>query len=85
MESAVDLDPESRPKCKTTYSCDHPTENLKPPKRTKAEVQQAALEKKEAAIQKRRLADEEKEKKHLQDEKERQLSARKIASIEDSV
>ena len=85
MESAVDLDPESRPKCKTTYSCDHPTENLKPPKRTKAEVQQAALEKKEAAIQKRRLVDEEKEKKHLQDEKERQLSARKIASIEDSV
>ena len=85
MESAVDLDAEARPKRKTTYSRDHPTENPKPPKRTKAEVQQAALEKKEAAIQKRRLADEEKEKKRLRDEKERQLSARKIAGIEDSV
>ena len=85
MESAVGLDPEARPKRKTTYSRDHPTENPKRPKRTKAEVQQAALEKKEAAIQKRRLAEEEKEKKRLQDEKERELSARKIASIENSV
>lgn len=85
MESAVGLDPEARPKRKMTYSHDHPTENPKPPKQTKAEVQQAALEKKEAAIQKKRLTDEEKEKKRLRDEKERQLSARKIAGIEDSV
>jgi hypothetical protein len=85
MESTVGLDPEARPKCKTTYLHDHPTENPKPTKQTKAEVQQAALEKKEAAIQKKRLADEEKEKKCLRDEKERQLSARKIAGIEDSV
>lgn len=61
------------------------TTNPKPPKRTKAEVQQAALEKKKAAIQKRRLAEVEKEKKRLRDEKERELSARKIASIENSV
>lgn len=85
MESAVGLDPEARPKRKTTYSRDHPTENPKPPKRTKAEVQQAAFEKKQAAIQKKRLAEEEKEEKRLRDEKEKQLSARKIASIEDSV
>lgn len=85
MESAVGLDPEAHPKRKTTYSRDHPTENPKPPKRTKAEVQQAAFEKKQAAIQKKRLAEEEKEEKHLRDEKEKQLSARKIASIEDSV
>ena len=85
MESAVGLDPEAHLKHKTTYSHDHPTENPKPPKRTKAEVQQAALEKKEVAIQKKRLVDEEKEKKRLRDEKERQLSARKIAGIEDSV
>jgi len=81
MESAAD---EARPKRKTTYSRDHPTENPKPPKRTKAEVQQAALEKKEAAIQKKRLAEEEKEKRRLRDKKERQLSAQKIAGIEDA-
>ena len=68
MESAAGLDPEAFPKHKTTYSCNHPTENPKPPKWTKAEVQQAALEKKEAAIEKRQQADEEKEKKCLQDE-----------------
>jgi hypothetical protein len=85
MESAADLDPGARPKRKTTYSREHPTENPKPPKRTKAEVQQAALEKKKAVIQKKRLADEEKETKRLRDEKKRQLSARKIAGIEDSV
>ena len=85
MESAAGLDHEACPKHKMTYSHDHPTESPKPPKRTKAEVQQAALEKKEAAIQKRRLVDKEKEKKHLWDEKERQLSAQKIAGIKDSV
>ena len=85
MELAAGLDPEACPKHKTTYSREHLTENPKPLKRTKAEVQQAALEKKEAAIEKRWQADEEKEKKCLQDEKERQISAWKIAGIEDSV
>lgn len=82
MESVAD---EARPKRKTTYSCNHPTENPKPPKRTKAEVQQAAFEKREAAIQKKRLAEEEKEKRRLREEKERQISAQKIAVIEDAV
>ena len=75
MESVVDFNPGARPKHKTTYSREHLTENPKPPKRTKAEVQQAALEKKEAAIEKKQQADEEKEKKCLQDKKERQISA----------
>ena len=49
-KSHLDGDPISVPapeKHKTTYPRDHLTENPKPPKRTKAEIQQAAKEKKE--------------------------------------
>ena len=55
-------------KCKTTYSRDHPTKNPKPPKRTKAEIQQAAKEKKEAKQAKKAAAVAEKKKKHLEAE-----------------
>src|SRR6266700_4743148 len=85
MESADSLDPGARQKRKTTYTREHPTENPKPPKRTKEEVQQAALEKREAAKEKKRLVAKQKEQKHLDEKKERQLSARKIAVVEDSV
>jgi hypothetical protein len=49
-------------KCKTTYPRDHPTENPKPPKRTKAEIQQAAKAKREAEQAKKATAKAEKKK-----------------------
>ena len=40
-------------KWKTTYPHDHPLDILKPPTQTKAEIQQAAREKKEAKLRKK--------------------------------
>jgi hypothetical protein len=72
-------------KRKTTYPRDHPTDNPKPPKRTKAEIQQAAKEKKDAQLAKKVAAEAEKKKRLLDAEKKRKLSAQRIASVEDSV
>ena len=75
----------ARAKRKTTYSRDHPVENPRPPKRTKAEIQQAAKEKKEADQARKAAAEAEKQKKILDAEEKRKLSARCIATVEDSV
>lgn len=75
----------ARAKRKTTYSRDHPVENPKPPKRTKAEIQQAAKERKEADQARKAAAEAEKQKKILDAEEKRKLSARRIATVEDSV
>jgi hypothetical protein len=50
-------------KRKTTYPRDHPTDNPKPPERSKAEIQQAAKAKREAEQAKKALAEAEKKKK----------------------
>lgn len=75
----------SSAKRKTTYPRDHPTENPKPPKRTKAEIQQAAKERKEADQAKKAAADAEKKRKLLEAEEKRQLSAQRIATVEDAI
>ena len=65
-ESHLDEDPisvQAPAKRKTTYPRDHPTENPKPPKRTKAEIQQAAKEKKGAEQVKKAATVAEKKKK----------------------
>ncbi|KAF8803127.1 hypothetical protein BYT27DRAFT_7305425 [Phlegmacium glaucopus] len=72
-------------KRKTTYPRDHPTENPKPPKRTKAEIQQAAKEKKEAELAKKVAMETQKRQKVLDAEEKRKLSAQRIASLEDAV
>jgi hypothetical protein len=72
-------------KRKTTYPRDHPTENPKPPKRTKAEIQQAAKAKREAEQAKKAIAEAEKKKKILDAEKKRKLSAQRIAAVEDAL
>jgi hypothetical protein len=72
-------------KRKTTYPRDHPTENPKPPKRTKAEIQQAAKAKKEAEQVKKAAAVAEKKKQHIDAEEKRKRSAQRIAAIEDAV
>ena len=72
-------------KCKMTYPHDHPMDNPKPPKRSKAEVQQAAKEKRDAELAKKAAAEAEKKKKLLDAEEKCKLSAQQIASVEDSV
>jgi hypothetical protein len=72
-------------KRKTTYPRDHPTENPKPPKRSKADVQQAARERREAEKAKKAAAEAEKKKKIVEAEEKRKLSIQRIASIEDAV
>ena len=79
------LDEDCVRKQKTTYPREHPTDNPKPPKRSKAEIQQAAKEKKEAQLAKKLAAETEKKKRILDAEEKRKLSAQRIASIEDSV
>lgn len=83
-DTTLDRAPENL-KRKTTYPRNHPTENPKPPKRTKAEIQQAAKAKKEAVQAKKAAAEAEKKKKLLEAEEKRKLSAQRIASIEDAV
>ncbi|KAF8810699.1 hypothetical protein BYT27DRAFT_7253436 [Phlegmacium glaucopus] len=72
-------------KRKTTYPREHPTENPKPPKRTKAKIQQAAKEKKEAELAKKVAMETQKRQKVLDAEEKRKLSAQQIASLEDAV
>ena len=79
------LDEDCVRKRKTTYPHEHPTDNPKPPKRSKAEIQQAAKEKKEAQLAKKLAAETEKKKRILDAEEKRKLSAQRIASVEDSV
>ena len=74
----------ARVKRKTTYSRDHPVENPKPPKRTKAEIQQAAKKRKKAD-QARKLAAEAEKRKKIDAEEKRKLSAQHIATVEDSI
>lgn len=87
-ESQLDEDAASlqaTAKRKTTYPRDHPIENPKPQKRTKADIQQAAKTKKEAEQAKKAAAVAEKKKKLLDAEEMRKLSAQRIAAIEDAV
>lgn len=72
-------------KRKTTYPRDHPTENPKPAKRSKADIQQAAKEKREAELAKKATAEAEKRKKILDAEEKRKRGAQRIASVEDAV
>ena len=72
-------------KRKTTYPRDHPTDNPKPPKRTKAEIQQAAKAKREAEQARKAAAEAEKKRKLLDAEEKRKLSAQRIAAVEDAV
>lgn len=71
-------------KRKTTYPRDHPT-NPKPPKRSKAEIQKAAKEKKEAQLAQKEAVAVEKQHKLLKAEEKRKLSAQRIAAVEDTV
>ena len=75
----------ARAKRKTTYSCDHPVENPKPPKWMKAKIQQAAKERKEADQARKLAVEAEKRKKILDAEEKRKLSAQRIATVEDSI
>ncbi|KAF8798636.1 hypothetical protein BYT27DRAFT_7264754 [Phlegmacium glaucopus] len=85
MNHNANLDECALAKHKTTYPHDHPTENPKPPKRTRAEIQQAAKEKKEAELAKKVAMETQKRQKFLDAEEKQKLSAQRIASLEDAV
>jgi len=71
-------------KRKTTYPRDHPT-NPKGAKRTRAEIQQAASDRKTREVEKKKAAAIEKERKLLEAAEKRKLSAKRIAAAEDTV
>jgi hypothetical protein len=71
-------------KRKTTYPRDHPT-NPRGPKRSRAEIQQAAQERKDAKSAKKEAVELEKKQKLLEAEEKRKLSAQRIAAAEDTV
>jgi hypothetical protein len=72
-------------KRKTTYPRNHPTGNPRLPKRTKAEIQLAAKEKKDAEHAKKVAAEAQKRQKLFEAEEKRKLSAQRIAAVEDAV
>jgi hypothetical protein len=54
-DNTIDIDEVMAPKKrKTTYNREHPTENPKPPKRSRAEIQAAATEKKVSTVAKKK-------------------------------
>ncbi|KAG5649861.1 hypothetical protein H0H81_001745 [Sphagnurus paluster] len=71
-------------KRKTTYPRDHPT-NPKGPKRSRAEIQQAAKQRNEAKLAKKEATELEKKRKLLEAKEKRKLSAQRIAAVEDTV
>ncbi|KAF8801255.1 hypothetical protein BYT27DRAFT_7216181 [Phlegmacium glaucopus] len=83
--SETQLDERASAKRGTTYPRNHPTENPKPLKRMKAEIQQAAKEKKEAELAKKVTMETQKRQKFLDAEEKCKLSAQWIASLEDAV
>ena len=71
-------------KWKTTYPHDHPLDILKPPTQTKAEIQQAAREKKEAKLTKKAAFETQKKQKIIDAKEKCKISAQWIASVEDA-
>jgi hypothetical protein len=81
-EESEDMPPKKR---KTTYNREHPTENPKPPKRSRAEIQAAAAEKRAAAVTKKKehaslLAAAE-----LKKQEKRRTSLKEVAAMEDAI
>lgn len=72
-------------KRKTTYNREHPTDNPKPAKRTKAEIQAAAAEKKAAAEVKKQDKLREKEATLAQKARQRKNAMKDVAAMEDTV
>ena len=72
-------------KQKTTYPHNHPLDNSKPPKQTKAEIQQAAREKKKAELAKKAASETQKKQKIIDAKEKHKLITQQIASVEDAV
>jgi hypothetical protein len=78
MDNGEDTAPKKR---RTTYNREHPTDNPKPPKRSRAEIQAAAAEKKALVVAKKnqRAAGE------VKKQEERRASLKEVAAVEDAI
>ena len=78
MDHGEDTGPKKR---KTTYNREHPTDNPKPPKRSRAEIQAAAAAKRalSAAKKSQRAAGD------VKRQEERRASLKEVAAIEDAI
>ena len=85
-DDAIDIgeDTETR-KRRTTYNREHPVDNPKPPKRSKAEIQAAAAEKRATAITKKKEKASLQATVELDKQKKRQMSVKDVAATEDAI
>ncbi|KAF8800454.1 hypothetical protein BYT27DRAFT_7262857 [Phlegmacium glaucopus] len=72
-------------KQKTTYNRQHPTDNPKPPKRSRAEVQAAAAEKKAATIAKKNELAGLQAAAKLEKQQNKKKGLKEVAAMEDAV
>jgi hypothetical protein len=85
-DNAIDLGQDMVPKKrKTTYNRDHPTQNPKPPKRSKAEIQAEAAEKKAATIARKKQQESLHATAEIEKQKTRRTSLKDVAAMEDTI
>jgi hypothetical protein len=72
-------------KRKTTYSREHPIENPKPPKRSRAEIQAEAAEKKAASIAKKKERASLQAAAEIKKQEQRRTSVKEVAAMEDTI
>ena len=85
-DDAIDIGEDMAPrKRKTTYNREHPTENPKPPKRSKAEIQAAAAEKKATSIAKKKEKASLQAAVELDKQEKKKKSLKEVAAMEDAI
>jgi hypothetical protein len=85
-DDAIDIGEDMAPrKRKTTYNREHPTENPKPPKRSKAEIRAAAAEKKAISIAKKKEKASLQAAVELDKQEKKQKSMKEVAAMEDAI
>ena len=85
-DDTIDIGEDILPKKrKTTYNREHPTQNPKPPKRSKAEVQAEAAEKKAATKAKKNEKANLHAAAEIQKQETRRISLKGVAAVEDAI
>lgn len=85
-DDTIDIGEDMAPrKRKTTYNREHPTENPKPQKRSKAEIQAAAAEKRAISIAKKKEKASLQAAVELDKQQNRQKSLKEVAAMEDAI
>ena len=82
IDIGEDMGPKKR---KTTYNQEHPTENPKPPKRSKAEIQEEAAEKRATSLAKKKERESLQAAAEIKKQVKRQISLKEVAAMEDAI